>query len=132
MVSVAAQIEVSEGKITKPQSPVVGIGSMAVARSGVEECASSGKAFGHLVRGKAADILRGRRSTKTATHFKVPLARRTLICHTQGTDGGVQQMTTGSNISDAELTMNDPTTAIAGCHGSRCLIHTAWTVPTFR
>ncbi|MEH6674877.1 MAG: xanthine dehydrogenase family protein subunit M [Sulfitobacter sp.] len=78
MVSVAAQIEVSEGKITQAAIACGGIGSMPWRDPAVEE-ALVGQEPSVTLFGKAADILVADAAPKDGNAFKVPLARRTLI-----------------------------------------------------
>jgi len=78
MVSVAARIEVSEGKITQAAIACGGIGSMPWRDPAVEE-ALIGQEPSVTLFGKAADILVADAAPKDGNAFKVPLARRTLI-----------------------------------------------------
>tara|TARA_R100000935_G_scaffold10866_4_gene21718 strand:+ start:7210 stop:8184 length:975 start_codon:yes stop_codon:yes gene_type:complete len=78
MVSVAARIEVSVGKITQAAIACGGIGSMPWRDPAVEE-ALIGQEPSVTLFGKAADILVADAAPKDGNAFKVPLARRTLI-----------------------------------------------------
>ena len=78
MVSVAARIEVSEGKITQAAIACGGIGSMPWRDPAVEE-ALVGQEPSATLFSKAADILVADAAPKDGNAFKVPLARRTLI-----------------------------------------------------
>ena len=78
MASVAARIEVSEGKITQAAIACGGIGSMPWRDPAVEE-ALVGQEPSATLFSKAADILVADAAPKDGNAFKVPLARRTLI-----------------------------------------------------
>ena len=78
MVSVAARIKVTDGKITQAAIACGGIGSMPWRDPAVEE-ALIGQEPAREVFGKAADILLAEAAPKEGNAFKVPLARRTLI-----------------------------------------------------
>jgi len=78
MVSVAARIKVTDGKITQAAIACGGIGSMPWRDPAVEE-ALIGQEPAREVFGKAADILVAEATPKEGNAFKVPLARRTLI-----------------------------------------------------
>ncbi|MGR3516463.1 FAD binding domain-containing protein [Sulfitobacter pontiacus] len=78
MVSVAARIKVTDGKITQAAIACGGIGSMPWRDPAVEE-ALIGQEPAREVFGKAADILVAEAAPKEGNAFKVPLARRTLI-----------------------------------------------------
>jgi xanthine dehydrogenase YagS FAD-binding subunit len=78
MVSVAARIKVTDGKITQAASACGGIGSMPWRDPAVED-ALIGQEPAREVFGKAADILVAEAAPKEGNAFKVPLARRTLI-----------------------------------------------------
>ena len=78
MVSVAARIKVTDGKITQAAIACGGIGSMPWRDSAVED-ALIGQEPAREVFGKAADILVAEAAPKEGNAFKVPLARRTLI-----------------------------------------------------
>ena len=78
MVSVAARIKVTDGKITQAAIACGGIGSMPWRDPAVED-ALIGQEPAREVFGKAADILVAEAAPKEGNAFKVPLARRTLI-----------------------------------------------------
>jgi xanthine dehydrogenase YagS FAD-binding subunit len=78
MVSVAARIKVTDGKITQAAIACGGIGSMPWRDPAVED-ALIGQEPTREVFGKAADILLANATPKEGNAFKVPLARRTLI-----------------------------------------------------
>ena len=78
MVSVAARIKVTDGKITQAAIACGGIGSMPWRDPAVED-ALIGQEPSREVFGKAADILVTEAAQKEGNAFKVPLARRTLI-----------------------------------------------------
>ena len=78
MVSVAARIKVTDGKITQAAIACGGIGSMPWRDPAVEG-ALIGQEPAREVFGKAADILVAEAAPKEGNAFKVPLARRTLI-----------------------------------------------------
>ena len=78
MVSVAARIKVTDGKITQAAIACGGIGSMPWRDPAVED-ALIGQEPAREVFGKAADILVAEATPKEGNAFKVPLARRTLI-----------------------------------------------------
>lgn len=78
MVSVAARIKVTDGKITQAAIACGGIGSMPWSDTAVED-ALIGQEPAREVFGKAADILVAEAAPKEGNAFKVPLARRTLI-----------------------------------------------------
>jgi xanthine dehydrogenase YagS FAD-binding subunit len=78
MVSVAARIKVTDGKITQAAIACGGIGSMPWRDPAVED-ALIGQEPAREVFGKAADILLANATPKEGNAFKVPLARRTLI-----------------------------------------------------
>jgi xanthine dehydrogenase YagS FAD-binding subunit len=78
MVSVAARISVTDGKITQAAIACGGIGSKPWRDPAVED-ALIGKEPTRDVFGKAADILVADATPKEGNAFKVPLARRTLI-----------------------------------------------------
>ena len=78
MVSVAARIKVTDGKIPQAAIACGGIGSMPWRDPAVEE-ALIGQEPAREVFGKAADILLAEAAPKEGNAFKVPLARRTLI-----------------------------------------------------
>ena len=78
MVSVAARIKVTDGKITQAAIACGGIGSMPWRDPAVED-ALIGQEPAREVFGKAADILLAEAAPKEGNAFKVPLARRTLI-----------------------------------------------------
>jgi xanthine dehydrogenase YagS FAD-binding subunit len=78
MVSVAARIKVTDGKITQAAIACGGIGSMPWRDPAVED-ALIGQEPTREVFGKAADILVAEAAPKEGNAFKVPLARRTLI-----------------------------------------------------
>lgn len=78
MVSVAARISVTDGKITQAAIACGGIGSKPWRDSAVED-ALIGQEPTRDVFGKAADILVADATPKEGNAFKVPLARRTLI-----------------------------------------------------
>ena len=78
MVSVAARIKVTDGKITQAAIACGGIGSMPWRDPAVEEALIEQEPT-HEVFGKAADILVAEAAPKEGNAFKVPLARRTLI-----------------------------------------------------
>ena len=78
MVSVAARIKVTDGKITQAAIACGGIGSMPWRDPAVED-ALIGQEPAREVFGKAADILVAEAATKEGNTFKVPLARRTFI-----------------------------------------------------
>ena len=78
MVSVAARIKVTDGKITQAAIACGGIGSMPWRDPAVED-ALIGQEPTREVFGKAADILLAEAAPKEGNAFKVPLARRTLI-----------------------------------------------------
>ena len=78
MVSVAARIKVTDGKITQAAIACGGIGSMPWRDPAVED-ALIGQDPSREVFGKAADILLAEAAPKEGNAFKVPLARRTLI-----------------------------------------------------
>ncbi len=78
MVSVAARIKVTDGKITQAAIACGGIGSMPWRDPAVED-ALIGQEPAREVFGKAADILVAEAAPKEGNAFKVPLARRTFI-----------------------------------------------------
>ena len=78
MVSVAARIKVTDGKITQAAIACGGIGSMPWRDPAVED-ALIGQEPSRELFGKAADILVAEAAPKEGNAFKVPLARRTLI-----------------------------------------------------
>jgi len=78
MVSVAARIKVTDGKITQAAIACGGIGSMPWRDPAVED-ALIGQEPAREVFGKAADVLVAEAAPKEGNAFKVPLARRTLI-----------------------------------------------------
>ena len=78
MVSVAARIKVTDGKITQAAIACGGIGSMPWRDPAVED-ALIGHEPAREVFGKAADILVAEAAPKEGNAFKVPLARRTFI-----------------------------------------------------
>ncbi|WP_340243057.1 FAD binding domain-containing protein [Sulfitobacter pontiacus] len=78
MVSVAARIKVTDGKITQAAIACGGIGSMPWRDPAVED-ALIGQEPAREVFGKAADILVAEAAPKEGNAFKVPLARRTLV-----------------------------------------------------
>tara|TARA_R110002020_G_scaffold415914_1_gene625158 strand:- start:546 stop:1520 length:975 start_codon:yes stop_codon:yes gene_type:complete len=78
MVSVAARIKVTDGKITQAAIACGGIGSMPWRDPAVED-ALIGQDPSREVFGKAADILVAEAAPKEGNAFKVPLARRTLV-----------------------------------------------------
>jgi xanthine dehydrogenase YagS FAD-binding subunit len=78
MVSVAARISVTDGKITQAAIACGGIGSKPWRDPAVED-ALIGQEPTRDVFGKAADILVADATPKEGNAFKVPLARRTLI-----------------------------------------------------
>ena len=78
MVSVAARIKVTDGKITQAAIACGGIGSMPWRDPAVED-ALIGQEPAREVFGKAADVLVAEAAPKEGNAFKVPLARRTFI-----------------------------------------------------
>mgnify|MGYP000073586919 FL=1 len=78
MVSVAARIKVTDGKITQAAIACGGIGSMPWRDPAVED-ALIGQEPAREGFGKAADILVAEAAPKEGNAFKVPLARRTFI-----------------------------------------------------